>query len=147
MRVWNQQRNTRGFKSVCEFYFHKLEGKHMTLIILKKKKPIFYVHFSICIITFHGEKKVKVLVVQSCPTLCNLMACSLPGSSVHRILQARILEWVDIPFSRGSSRLRDWMQVLHCRRIVYCLSHQESPIYFIIKYKMISEKSLSCTID
>ena len=39
------------------------------------------------------------------------MDCSLPGSSVHGILQARILEWVAIPFSRGSSRPRDWTQV------------------------------------
>ena len=44
-----------------------------------------------------------VLVAQSCPTLCDPMDCSLPGSSVHGILQARILEWVDMPFSRGSS--------------------------------------------
>ena len=45
--------------------------------------------------------KVKVLVAQSGPTLCDPMDCSLPRSSVHRILQARILEWVAIPFSRG----------------------------------------------
>ena len=45
---------------------------------------------------------VKVLVTQSCLTLCDPMDCSLPGSSVHGILQARILEWVAIPFSRGS---------------------------------------------
>ena len=48
------------------------------------------------------------LVVQSCPTLCLLMDCNLPGSSVHGILQARILEWVAIPFSRQSSWPRDW---------------------------------------
>ena len=46
--------------------------------------------------------KMKVLVAQSCPTLWNPTDCSLPGSSVHGILQARILEWVAIPFSRGS---------------------------------------------
>ena len=45
---------------------------------------------------------VKVLVAQSCPTLCNPM--DPPGSSVHETLQARILEWVAIPFSRGSSQ-------------------------------------------
>ena len=45
---------------------------------------------------------------QSCPTLCNPMDCSRPGSSVHGILQARILEWVAISFSRGTSRPRDW---------------------------------------
>ena len=59
-------------------------------------------------ISFHlSEKKVKVLVAQSWLTLCDAMAYSLPGSSVHGILQARILEWVAIPFSRGFSRLRD----------------------------------------
>ena len=50
-------------------------------------------------------------VAQSCPTLCNPVDCSPPGSSVHGILQARILEWVAISFSRGSSRPRDWTQV------------------------------------
>ena len=52
--------------------------------------------------------KVKVLVTQSCPVLCEPMDCSSPGSSVHGILQARILEWVIISFSRGSSQLRAW---------------------------------------
>ena len=45
--------------------------------------------------------------LQSCPTLGNLEDCSPPGSSVHGILQARILEWVAIPSSRGSSQPRD----------------------------------------
>ena len=53
-------------------------------------------------------KKVKVLVAQ---LLCNPLDCVPPGSSVHGILQARILQWVAIPFSRGSSLLRDWTQV------------------------------------
>ena len=47
-------------------------------------------------VTIHSSRldmKVKVLVAQSCLTLCNPMDCSLPGSSVHGILQARILEW------------------------------------------------------
>ena len=50
-------------------------------------------------------------VAQSCPTLCDLVDCSLPGSSIHGILQTRILEWVAISFSRGSSRPRDRTQV------------------------------------
>ena len=50
-------------------------------------------------------------VAQSCPTLCDRMDCSLPGSSVHGVLQARILEWVAISFSRGPSGLRDWTWV------------------------------------
>ena len=48
---------------------------------------------------------------QSCPTLCDPMDCSLPGFSVHGIFQARVLEWVAISFSRGSSWPRDWTQV------------------------------------
>ena len=44
-----------------------------------------------------------VLVAQSCPTLCDLMDCSLPGSSIHGILQTRILEWIAIHFFRESS--------------------------------------------
>ena len=53
-----------------------------------------------------------VLVAQSCPSLCNPMDYSSPGSSVHGLLQTRILEWVAIPFSRGSSQPRDQTQVL-----------------------------------
>ena len=45
------------------------------------------------------EAKVKVLVAQWCLTLCHLMDCSLPGSSVHGILQASILEWLALSFS------------------------------------------------
>ena len=51
---------------------------------------------------------VCVLVAQSCLTLCNSMDCSPPGSSIHGILQARILEWVAILFFSRSSRPRDW---------------------------------------
>ena len=48
---------------------------------------------------------------QTCPTLCDPVDCSPPGSSIHGILQARILQWVAIPFSRGSSWPRDQTQV------------------------------------
>ena len=56
------------------------------------------------------------------------MDCSLPGSSVHEIFQARILEWVAISFSTGSSQPRDqtWVS-LHCRQILYQLSYRGSP--------------------
>ena len=52
-----------------------------------------------------------MLVTQSCPTLCYLMDCNLPGSPVHGMPQARILEQVVIPFSRGSSWPKDQTQV------------------------------------
>ena len=67
-------------------------------------------------------KRLSVLVCQLCPTLCNTMAYSLPGYSVHGILQARILEWVAIPSSRVSDT-----SLLHCRQILYHLRHQGSP--------------------
>ena len=69
------------------------------------------------------------LVTQLCPTLCDPMDCSLSGSSVHGISQARILEWVVISSSRGSFWPRNWTQLSlsHCRQILYHLSHQGSP--------------------
>ena len=60
-----------------------------------------------------SEAKVNVKVAQLCLTFCNPMDCSPPDSSVHGILRARILEWVAIPFSRGSSQPRDQTQVSH----------------------------------
>ena len=55
---------------------------------------------------FHRSWCVYVPSLQSCLTLCDPVDCSLPGSSVHEILQARILEWVAMPSSRGSSQPR-----------------------------------------
>ena len=57
----------------------------------------------------------KMKAAQSCLTLCNPMDCSLPDSSVHEILQARILEWVAIPFSGGIFPTRDQTHV-------YCIA-------------------------
>ena len=67
---------------------------------------------------------------QSCPTLCDPMDCSPLGSSVHRILQARILEWVAFPFSRGSSQSRGqtWISCLEGKFFTRQLSHQGSPL-------------------
>ena len=56
---------------------------------------------------------VCVLFTQLCLTLCDPMNCSPPGSSVHGIFQARILEWVAIPFSRGFSQPRDQTHISH----------------------------------
>ena len=59
----------------------------------------------------HLESESESEAAQSCLTLCDPMDCSPPGSSVHGILQARILEWVAISFSRGSSLPGDRTQV------------------------------------
>ena len=58
-------------------------------------------------------KKAAVLITQSCPTLCDPMDYSLPGSSVHGILQERIMEWVVMPSAMGSSQPRDQTQASH----------------------------------
>ena len=61
------------------------------------------IHIQVCV----------CFVAQPCLTLCDLKDCSPPGSSVHGTLQARILEWVAMPSSRGSSQPRDQTQVFH----------------------------------
>ena len=67
-------------------------------------------------------------VTQSCPTLSDPMDWSLPGSSIHGILQARVLEWAAISFSRGIFLTQGSNPgLLHCRQTLYCLSHQGSP--------------------
>ena len=62
-------------------------------------------------LTFMYNVCVRAKSRQSCPTLCDSIDCSLPGSSVYGTLQARILEWVVIPFSRGSFWPRDRTRV------------------------------------
>ena len=57
------------------------------------------------------SKSLAIFCAQSCLTLCDPMDCSPSGSSLHGILQARILEWVAVSSSRGSSQSRDWTQV------------------------------------
>ena len=68
---------------------------------------------------------------QSCPTLCDSMDCSPPGSSVHGILQARTLEWVAISYPRGSSQPRDWTRVsfVPYRQILYHWATWEARMY------------------
>ena len=65
---------------------------------------------------------------QSCLTLCDPVDCGPPGSSVHGVLQARILEWVATPFFQGVFPTQGLNPSLgHCRQILYCLSRQGSP--------------------
>ena len=72
---------------------------------------------------------VCVLVTQSCLTLCDPMDCSPPGSSVHGISQARVLEWVAISFSRGIFLTQESNPRLpHCEQTLCRLSPQGSPV-------------------
>ena len=74
------------------------------------------------------QRESESEVTQSCPALCDPVDCSPPCSSVHGIFQARVLEWVAISFSRGSSRPRDRTQVSRIvSKTLYLLSHQGSP--------------------
>ena len=81
------------------------------------------------------------LVTQSCLTLCDSMDYSLPGSSVHGILQARVLEWVAMPSSKGSSQPGGQTHVsciidglLHCRQMLWCRVTREAQYAIISIY-------------
>ena len=74
---------------------------------LKEHEQVNMKKGKLCLETENGTYAVLRLVAQTCLTLCDPLGCSLPASSVHRILQARILKWVAMPSSRGSSKPRD----------------------------------------
>ena len=93
----------------------------MRLCLTVKWKGIFDAHES------------ESEVAQSCLTLCDPMDCSLPGSSVHGIFQARVLEWVAIAFSRGSSWPRDQTQVSCIAGRYFTLwATREAPLMHIV---------------
>ena len=75
-----------------------------------------------------GSLNIESEVAQSCLTLCDPIDYSLPISSVHGILQARILKWVAIPFSRGYSWPRDWSRV-------YCIARRFFIVWVTRKWK------------
>ena len=95
---------------------------------MKSRKQTFHQLWSLT-----SKKWKKVKVAQSCMTLCDPMDCSQPGSPVRKILQARILEWVVIPFSRGSSQSRDqtWLSYIADRFFTAWIT-TEFHIYAII---------------
>ena len=80
--------------------------------------------------------------LQSCLTLCDPMDCSLPGSSVHGILQAIILEWVAISSSRGSSRPRDRILYLQCHLIMF----RSCSIFLTLSLLNYIEENNTCVI-
>ena len=79
------------------------------------------------LVSSSSERKSESEVAQSCLTLCDPVDCIPPGSSFHGILQARIVEWVAISFSRESSQPRDRTQVsCIAGRFFNCLSYHVS---------------------
>jgi len=88
---------------------------------------------------YHACVRAKSL--QSCLTLCNTMDCSLPGSSVHGTLQARIMEWVAVPFSRGPSQPRDQTRIsrlLHWKAGSLPRASLGQPLWFITMFYQIT---------
>ena len=81
-------------------------------------------HF-VCVCVCVCVYMFKMLLNQLCLTPCSPMDYSLPGSSVHGILQARILEWVAVPFSRGSFWPRDWTRGS-------CIAHSHFPFVCLV---------------
>ena len=72
-----------------------------------------------------------MLAAQSCPTLSDSMGYSPPGSFVHEISQARILEWVVIPFSRGSSQSRDLTWVSCIKGRFFTIESPGKPLHYV----------------
>ena len=110
------------------------------LSFFKKNSHIFY-FFNLFIFNWRIINCFRVLhwseVLQLSPTLFDPMSYSLPGSSIHGVFQASVLEWVDISFSRGSSQPRGQAQV--ARIVGRCFavwSTREAPWYCIGFYQM-----------
>ena len=105
--------NTRAVWETCTdchmaFYSRSMENKmwmgHLVMTLVSN----FYHQ---AILQYHHRFVAKLYL-----TLCEPMVCSLPGSSVHGIFQARILEWVTISFSRESSWPRDWTHIFYIKQ-------------------------------
>ena len=93
-------------KTVFSFFFHHLSSTLQVKVFYTSEQQGTIA----ALLEILPIKSMKVLIAQSCPTLCDPLDCSPPGSSVHGILQATVLA---MPSSRGSSWPRDWTQVSH----------------------------------
>ena len=100
----------------------RLKSKKQLYVAYKKPLFILYIktHRLKVWRKIHFAAAAPAALLQSCPTLCVSTDCSPPGSSVHGILQARMLEWVAVPSSRGSSRPRERTHVSY----VTCIGRQ-----------------------
>ena len=122
--------------NVTQFLFQNILYK---LLSLFRKRIFFFKQSQILVEKWGHENKITSLLdlircvhAQLCLTLCNPMDCSPPGSSVHGTLQARIVEWVAISFSGGSSWPRDGTHIPWVSCISRCILHHnaswESPL-------------------
>ena len=111
------------FNHFLDSYIEYYSNLHLRIHMSKRNSETYNT-------SVHAHTHAESL--QSCSTLCNGMECSPPGSSVHEILQARILEWIGLPFSSPGIFLTQGsnpclLHLLHCRHILYPLSHLGSP--------------------
>ena len=125
------------FSTIFFFFFGLFQDAIQVESYNTQPFPFGLFHFIICIfvfsMSFPGLIAYFFLCAQSYPTLCRLMYYSMPDSSVHGISQARILEWVAIPFSRESSRPRaqTCVSCISCigRQVLFLsLNHLGSPV-------------------
>ena len=125
---------------MCTLLYFKQNAFHETITKAMqvgqiKRWSIFCLRYPVWCHLPHEAVCLCARSIQSCLTLCEPMRlCSSLGSSVPGILQARILEWVAIPFSRESSWPRDWTHVSHVsctdRQILYPRAIGEGPSTF-----------------
>ena len=87
-------------------------------------------------------------VAQSCLTLCDPMDCSQPGSFLHGVFQARILEWVATAFSRGSSQPRDWTWVLCTAGRIFTIwtTKEAEEIFIVFEWYFTEYTVLDCQV-
>ena len=96
---------------------------------------------SVLLIFFHYS---LLLLLSHAPHICEPLDCSSPGSFVHGIFQARILEWVTISLFRGSSQTRDWTHVSCIDR--WILYHWVKLVLFLLFFKTFVLRSISCSV-
>ena len=99
-----QLRPTVFLSCLCNLYTNQYENLKSCLF---KKQFLLTLYWPLCLSDWMYRICVHAKLLQSCPTLCHAMDCSPPDSSVHRILQARMPEWVAMSSFRGSSWARD----------------------------------------
>ena len=133
MHMYDQQGPTVQHRELSSMLCGSLEGRR----VWRKTDTCVCMAESLC----HAPETITTLLIghcclvaKSCSTLCDPRDCSLPGSSVQGILQARTLEWVAMPSSRGSSQPRDQTHVSYVsytgRQILYHEHHLGSLEFF-----------------
>ena len=134
-----QSRKRKGNNHCVQLFL--LPAQLQTLLIAFKRMKQLSTHQHLKIATyFYTHWKCQL---HNRVQLCDPMGCSLPGSSVHGILQARILQWFAIPFSRGSFRPRDQTHVSYVsctgRQVLYTSATWEAPDTYTTMYKIASQ--------